>query len=320
MDDKYVIYNYFTENGVRKHTRMTLSLSEWEQQQENHPLWSLFGGNMGIGGGDRWYYELEDGQDPKEESNKINEFVNKYLSKYAKLNNSNREDISYQFINYGKTQLVYVMTDSKSNKLTLLVKQPAVKYGAVKQEHDILCELNKFDNHVIAPIDYFSDNGQELYVTPYLEQARCVASDENWGVYVPEPIYRFEEFNDGEADIINACMIAKLISYYNHEKQEGLASCKLGGGDFMLAKGYEKQHPTIEWIMNNLYLIAGREKIKCSFEEYIDLIRKEFSRRTIDDKIAPKINVRGRVKMTTEQIENGIILGRQLLEYSKEKL
>ena len=301
------------ENGERKHSQTTLSLSEWEQLQEKHPLWSKFSGNMGIGGGDAGYFELAENQNIMTEYLKVYNFIDKYSTQYATKNKMNRDDIQYQFINYGKTQLVYVMTDANGNKQTILVKQPAVKYGAVKKEHDILCELQNIDSHVIAPIDYFADGEQELYVTPYLEQARCVASDGEWGVYVPEPIYRFEEFEKTDADVINSCMIAKLISYYDWDKGQGLSACKLGGGDFVLAKGYEKQPATTDWIMQNLFLIAGREKIDCSFEEYLDLVKSEFSRRTIDDEIVPKLNVRGRVPMTDLQIENGILLGKKLL-------
>ena len=80
-------------------------------------------------------------------------------------------------------------------------------------------------------------------------------------------------------------MIAKLVSLYDFENQEGISSCKLGGGDFMLPKGWEKQKPTIENTLNNLYLIAAREKIKCSFDKYISIIKDEFSRATIAVKI-----------------------------------
>ncbi len=316
MSDKYIIHRFIYENGIPKPSKTELSLSEWNTLQEKHPLWTQFSENMGIGSNSSWYLELSKGQSHTEEFLKINDFLQDYINNYAERNHQNPTKIKCQFINYGKTQLVYVMTDENNNRQTLLVKQPSTRYGAVKQEADILSELKRVDANVICPMEYYSNGEQELYATPYLKQARCIASDDKWGVYVPEPIYRFEEFSKEEADIINTCMIAKLVSYYNISSNEGLSACKLGGGDFVLAKGYEQKAPTIEWIMNNLYLIAGREKLKCSFEEYINIIRDEFSRRTIDDKTTPQINVRGRVPMTMLQIEKGIILGKQLLQQS----
>ena len=78
-------------------------------------------------------------------------------------------------------------------------------------------------------------------------------------------------------------MIAKLVSLYDFEMCQGIAACKLGGGDFMLEKGWEKQPLTIESTLNGMYLIAAREMITCSFEDYLELIRDEFSRQTIHE-------------------------------------
>ena len=169
------------------------------------------------------------------------------------------------------------------------------------------------DNNIVAPINYFCDEEQELYVTPYINQARCVASYDTWGMYIPEPYYRFESFTKEQETIVNTCMIAKLVSLYDFENQEGICSCKLGGGDFMLPKGWETQTITIENTLNSLYLIAAREKITCSFEEYLEIIKNEFSRTTINENQNNLIiNLRGRVAMKVEDIENGIELGKTL--------
>ena len=81
---------------------------------------------------------------------------------------------------------------------------------------------------VVAPVEYYSYGDQELYVTPYIKQARCVASDGFWGMYVPEPYYRFVWFSLEQADVVNKCMIAKLLSYYDFKNGEGISACKLG--------------------------------------------------------------------------------------------
>ncbi|MBR2301010.1 MAG: hypothetical protein IKA41_03560, partial [Bacteroidaceae bacterium] len=60
-------------------------------------------------------------------------------------------------------------------------------------------------------------------------------------MYIPEPFYRFEGFTREQEQVVNSCMIAKLVSLYDFEKGQGIASCKLGGGDFMLPKGWEKE-------------------------------------------------------------------------------
>ena len=82
----------------------------------------------------------------------------------------------------------------------------------------------------------------------------------------------------------------------------------------MLPKGWEEQFPSIDDTLNKLYLIAAREKVKCSFNKYLSLIRDEFSRETInenqDDLV---INHRGRVPMEKEDIEYGIQLGQLII-------
>lgn len=271
--------------------------------------------NMGIGMLCAGYIFTREDQDTWAEYAKIKKFVENYAIQYAEKKGKQIQDFDLEFINYGRTQLVYVLTDkSNGDKVTILAKQPVVAYGKVKQEAKYLRDLKKIDKNVVAPIDYFTEDEQELYVTPYIEQARCVASDEKWGMYVPEPFYRFDNFTDEQERVVNACMIAKLVSLYNFEKGQGIASCKLGGGDFMLPKGWETQAPTIKNTLNNLYLIAAREMITCAFNDYLNVIRREFSRMTIDeneDKLL--INIRGRVPMDINDIESGIELGKQLI-------
>ena len=270
---------------------------------------------LGIGLIDPYYIETNELQDKSYEYKKIEKFLNKYKGIYAENNGLDADELSLDFINYGKTELVYVLTEPNGNKVTILTKQPAVEFGKVKQEAEYLTQLKQVDDNVVAPIDYFKFGDQELYVTPYINQARCVASFNQWGMYVPEPYYRFENFTREQEQVVNTCMIAKLVSLYDFNNQEGIASCKIGGGDFMLPKGWENETPTIDNTLNNLYLIAAREKVSCSFDEYLDIIRDEFSRETInEDQESLKINLRGRVAMDVNDIENGIELGKQIIE------
>ena len=255
------------------------------------------------------YIEVNGEQDINEEFEKIKRFLALYMD-------VSEEALMIEFINYGSTELVFVVTYLDGRRVTLLVKQPAVSYGKVKEEADNLTELNKRDKNVIAPIEYFANSGQELYATPYIMQARCVASFNGaWGMYVPEPYYRFEPFTSEQASVVNRCMIAKLVSLYDQDKEEGIACCKLGGGDFMLPRGWESKPATIEETLEQIYLIAAREKIKCTFEEYLQIIRDEFSRATIDEDQSNLImNLRARAPIDISDIEAGIELGKSIGE------
>lgn len=302
--DKYLQDGEDLENSKNPQVREALEYFEMKQTD-----------NMGIGLLCGAYIFAKENQDMWEEYSKILKMLNCYVENYARKNGKTADDYSLEFINYGRTQLVYVLTDKIiGEKVTILAKQPIVQFGKVKQEAKNLIELNKKDKNVVAPIDYFASDGQEMYVTPYVNQARCIASDTKWGMYVPEPFYRFVDFNRQQERVVNSCMIAKLISLYDKEKQEGISACKLGGGDFMLPKNWEKRMPTFEGTYRNLYLIAAREKVKCSLDEYVSLIRKEFSRETIkEDQASLTINHRGRVAMKADDIEIGVQIGIKML-------
>lgn len=268
------------------------------------------------------YIETNDTQDKEIEYKKIESFLHKYMEYYAEKNKVSIKDLNLTFINYGKTELVYVLKNNSNNYIeTLLVKQPIEKVGTVKKEYENLKLLAKKDKKVIDPIDYFCDKDQELYVTPYVNQTRCVASLNTWGMYVPEPNYRFVPFTKEQESIVNTCMIAKLISLYDLEKGIGISNCKLGGGDFMLEKGWENKTLSISNTLNNLYMIAARSSIECSLPVYLDILRDEFSRSTINENQKGLIlNLRGRVPMNKNDIESGIELGKILLANQKNNL
>ncbi len=297
-------------NGVLIEHKVNEQPLKWITPSED-PVYQSLLKNIGIGSINSAYIEVNEIQDKNDEYNKIMRFLKKYLEYYAINNNMSVDELNLEFINYGKTELVYVLTDKNGNRVTLLVKQPAVRFGDVNEEMQHLLDLNKKDKNVVAPINYFQLGDQELYVTPYINQARCIASYGTWGMYIPEPHYRFESFTKEQESIVNMCMIAKLVSLYDFEKQEGISCCKLGGGDFMLPKGWEEEICTIENTLGQLYLIAARKKVKCSFEEYLQIIRNEFSKATITENQSQLIiNLRGRVPMQIVDIEAGIKLGR----------
>lgn len=245
----------------------------------------------------------------------LTNYLNYYMTK-----NHYPAGVNLNLINFGSTELVYLLSSESEPSVTLLVKQPSVQFGKVKQEADYLLELKKIDNNVIAPIDYYSYENQELYVTPYIDKARCIGCQHEWGIYIPEQCNRFVPFTNEQVSIVNSCMIAKLVSYYNFETLEGISSCNLGGGDFMLSEGWEIQTPTIENTLNYLYFIAAREKVKCSFDVYLKTIINEFSKKTIgENQESLKINLNRRVSMKVKDVEKGIELGKKIINIRSSK-
>ncbi len=262
------------------------------------------------------YIEVTEDQNPLAEMTKIEMFLEKYLEHYATKYKQLLNDLNLEFINYGRTEMVYVLTDNDNVMTALSVKQPAVQVGSVFKEVQNLLELKEKDSRVVAPIDYFRIGNQELYAAPYISQARCVANFGTWGVYVPEPYYRFEEFTLKQASIINSCMVAKLVSLYNFQKQEGISNFTLDGGDFILLKGWEKLKLTRENIFKLLYLVAARDKLKCSFEEYLAMLKEEFLHAPLiqrsgifNYKISP---------MQMDDIDKGIEFGKTIINNQKK--
>ncbi len=232
-----------------------------------------------------------------------------------------------QFINYGDTELVYVLSVG-TRKYTLLVGQPATEFGTVRKEYENLKAVGKkHKKNVVVPMQYFKDKEgkRELFVTPYLYQARCVGIEtRDWGEWVPEPDYYFREFSNEERKVINSSMIAMLINFFDAKSNLGIGSCKLGGGDFVLEKGYENEELTHENILRRMKLIAARELVSMSLEEYVRRIREEFSKRTyyrneLERDKSVLINHKLKVPMSQEEIEEGVELGLKLREQQREQ-
>ena len=314
LEYAYILDTYYDDNlKVQTDPRVLEAIKYFEEKQKR---------NKGIGMMHVSYIFTKPGLDPWKEYAKVKRLLDEYIKQYAEKNGKTPEDYELEFINYGRTEFVYVLTDVHTDeKITILAKQPVVEHGKVKQEVRNLLDLHMIDENVVAPIDYSSIGSQELYVTPYIDQARCVASYEKWGMYVPEPHYRFVEFTKVQKKFVNICMIAKLVSYYDFNNNKGVALCKLGGGDFMLKKGWENMEPTTENTLENLLFIAARDKIECSFKEYLDILRTEFSQATIDiPESYLKVNIRGRVPMAKNDIELGIQIGKLLIRMRERNL
>lgn len=220
-----------------------------------------------------------------------------------------------EFINYGDTELVYVVTTPESRN-TILVGQPITPLGTVKIEYENLRKLSKKNhNLVVSPLGYATNGKRECYITPYIHQARCIATyANNYGAYIPEPYYRFEPYTEEDEYLITKTIIANLIRLYNEDEKLALAECKIGGGDFIMEKEFDLLPHTEENALKHMKLIAARKLINIELKEYIELIKKEFKRRTYYRTLAEKdpsiiINLKNRVAMSTEAINDGINLG-----------
>lgn len=279
---------------------------------------------LGIPSSAKPFHKLEEGQDREREVGKTNAFLWEYRNLMAKRLGCDALDIDIKFINYGSTELVYVATFPDGTMKALLVSQPIAKEGAVAEEFENLCRLAEKNDFVVAPEEYFSssypeEKGREMFVAPYHYQALCVGNEfGGFGYWTPVPNYHFEFFSPEQSHIVNAAMIANLIRLYDQERGQGVAACHLGGGDFILEKNWNQSNPTIADTMKKMSLIAARKMIDISLDDYINLIREEFSKPTIVlDGTECKLNIHSRQAMAKEDIELGIELGlsmRELLE------
>lgn len=305
---------------IRKNNKDMLELKQLTDKELRELMLELDGklkNNKGIEVFNNAYILARDNKTEDEEQQEIIAFLGEFSRHVALKKNMKDTKIFFEFINYGSTELVFVMEDNFGNRNTVLVKQPAIEFGIVKKEADNLCKLHKKDKSVVAPTEYFARGENELYVTPYINQARCIASDEGvWGMYVPEPEYRFVKFTKNQEHIVNQCMIAKLVMLYDHERGEGVARCKLGGGDFMLDKGWENKPLSIDSTLKSLKLIAARDTIKIGFDEYLELLVHEFTQATINKKHTSdiEINMKARAPMQEEDIKKGINLAKEMMQ------
>ena len=118
--------------------------------------------SLGIPNYGQWYIETKPNQNAREEMIKIHEFIKDVLvsNKIVEFQGKNRR---LQFINYGRTQLVYVLTIDENRQYTLLVTQPSANKGIGKK---ILEEQLK-ENHekgIRTILQVFKDNpAKKLY-------------------------------------------------------------------------------------------------------------------------------------------------------------
>ncbi|MDD4027249.1 MAG: hypothetical protein PHO75_03625 [Candidatus Shapirobacteria bacterium] len=227
-------------------------------------------------------------------------------------------NVQIDFMNYGNTQLVYLATLLGCNyekKLAVLINQPITPLGVVKEEFENLKKLSQLDpKFIIKPYTFFSDGKHELYVSPYIEKAKCIYGGyQKWGIFDPDPFYHFEPFTKEISDQISTNMIALLVHYYDKKNNLGIAKTQISGDDFILTKDWDNNGI----VLNSMRIIAARKMIHVSLKEYLDIIRSEFSQAThYNDEIIRrgeiKVNCKSSTAIPEKIIERGISLGLSL--------
>ena len=296
---------------TNKNKNIAVKTKKPEFSESHYPL--------GIDNYDPWYMRITKDQDKEKEFIKVNNFITNFC-----INNSFEElqcsKISLQFINYGDTQLVFVVTLDNSKQYTLLVNQPKTRPGQSFEEFTNLTNFNKLHPEIIIkPIRYYvnpENLQQELYMTPYYYQARCIGVEtekKGWGIWIPEPEYHYKIFTEEEGKLIRKCMVAMMIKFYDEKNKCVIGGYSLDGDDFMLKKGYENEEFNEENIIKNFVFIAARKVIKIEFEEYINRLRKEL-RNDFEENENIVIKRKMRAPFLEQNIVEGIKLGMKLRE------
>lgn len=273
--------------------------------------------NLGIPDTDYRYIQVNQDQDKDNEAIYINNLICDFVrdNNFEPLKN---KKFKVEFINYGDTELVYVIKTEDGKLYTMLIGQPKNELGTVKEEFDNLSNLSKNNDFIVKPEYYYSNGEKELMITPYEYQARCIAGKNNkYGMYIPEPYYRFEPFKKEEEHMVNTCMVANLVRA--HEDNKGIIETRLGGGDFILRKEYSAFYQTYESLLKNMKLTSVRKLIDIDLKDYLELLRNELSKVTYYSDIKDRdnsiiVNQKNRAKMLNDSIEDGISLGLSLRE------
>ena len=256
-----------------KKTNQNEKLSNEPIKKEENPIPKIILSKepLGIEGYDEWYVKILEEQNSKEEFSKVNKFVQEFCftNNFEELKGNQKV---VKFINWGETQLVFVLTIDESKQFALLVNQPHTKEGQGLEEYNNLLYLNKlYPEIIIKPIKYYANPNnpqQELYITPYYFQARCLGVETTeWGMWVPEPEYHFRNYTTEEKKVINKCIVALAIKFYDEENKKAISGYKFDGGDFMLKKGYENEEINVENIIKNMVMIAARNIINIELND-----------------------------------------------------
>ena len=223
--------------------------------------------------------------------------------------------IHISMLNYGNTELIYLVKFAWKWEVVVCINQPHIPPSKIKQEYENLKRLYSIDSsHIVNPLAYFSvDKWYSFYVTEYIKDAICIAHNPAWiaWFYNPLPYYHFENIDLKTSTQLNKNIIALLVNYYDKENWIWISDTEISWNDFLLNKDFDPKN--LQTIQDSIKLISARNNIKISFDEYLNLIRREFliwTNRDMDDVVNWKIRINHKSinPMTAEEIEEWIKL------------
>ncbi|MBR7090854.1 MAG: hypothetical protein IKC79_00195, partial [Clostridia bacterium] len=163
-------------------------------------------------------------------------FLNKFVKEYCKNNGISKKDVDVQFISFGYKGLIFVMKYNNTYK-TLAVANPRrnYKFGELSTEAERLKRFGGIGSGILVPELYYADDGKlgqrELIMTDYIYQARPISNlDNKFGIYIPEPEYRFEATTESQTKAMKSAIIAKLVASFDIQIQKGIAGVEVISG------------------------------------------------------------------------------------------
>lgn len=242
------------------------------------------------------------------------------LSKKFSLDKNTSTKIS--MLNYWNTEIIYLVNFWWKWEVVACINQPITPFWKIKQEYENLKRLHDLDtNYIVNPLAFFADEKTwyAFYVTEYIKDAICIAHDQNWnhGFYNPLPSYHFECIDSEVSKQLNIWIIALLVHYYDKEKWLWISETEISWNDFLLTKEFDPKQ--LESIKDSIKLLAARNSIHISLNEYLDLIRKEFIVWTNRTDNNMSINKKSVCWMTWEDIEKWIELWINLINSNPKK-
>ena len=182
-----------------------ISLQELLERLNNNP------NNLGIPGNGYEYQNLTSTQDATDEFFRTQSFLKKVFLERIIVEAPELVDpnMTLQFINYGDTQQVYVLT-ANGKQWSVLVTQPGTKHGTGKREFDNLRHLATINSDVIVKPEYYFED--KKYSKEELENKLLNELEEEL-----EMLYKISQYADEHKrrDVVVNETSERFISHIN---------------------------------------------------------------------------------------------------------
>ena len=160
-----------------------------------------------------------------------------------------------------------------------------------------------------------------MSILPQIESDTSL-EDSTETIIIPSKTYKMsEERIAGYVDNLEAVKQA-VYHILNVERY----SCDIYDDDYgveleqYIGESFEYLEVTIEDTLNQLYLIAARKKVKCSFKKYLELIKNESLKVNVNAKKSNLVINLSEIPMNVEDVEKGINIGNEIIKSKSKKL